>query len=376
MRPQIEQIDFYGNDEQFDEDNIEYLRMVAPETMEAKLADELTPEQVNQYNESNNSNMTKEQIAEEITNSFFRISKNNEVLVLDSIEKVQAYIKEREIPETGDLIKDNILQSFHQIRDYKVRITPQILFKIAKDSLQEVEREKLKEKLEGFAKIFNITAKTGQLALNESAMENITRIARKLEVATLGYSKFVEENAIKSFLYKCDFAFFKPFTEFPRLVPDDVLKKLHEAQSKGVFDEFWVLYLDYSKQKIKSTAQKVKEKDPILFGKVLSDDTDLFYIADWIDEYCDLTLDKFVVEMKKILPNYTIPEVKMPTPKDIAGMLEQKKRLKETFAKTNSKTYKQIYKDLTTSTKKDFVSKFLGIFKSVPLAFRKIVKNS
>lgn len=37
-------------------------------------------------------------------------------------------------------------------------------------------------------------------------------------------------------------------------------------------------------------AQKAK-KDPILFGVIRNSDK-LYYIADWVDEYCDLTLEK------------------------------------------------------------------------------------
>jgi hypothetical protein len=40
-------------------------------------------------------------------------------------------------------------------------------------------------------------------------------------------------------------------------------------------------------------AEVEKAKDPILFG-VLKGTRNLYFIGDWIDEYCDLTLDKFL----------------------------------------------------------------------------------
>jgi hypothetical protein len=47
-------------------------------------------------------------------------------------------------------------------------------------------------------------------------------------------------------------------------------------------------------------AEVEKAKDPILFG-VVKGTRNLYYIGDWIDEYCDLTLDKFlsVLEMEE-----------------------------------------------------------------------------
>ena len=39
--------------------------------------------------------------------------------------------------------------------------------------------------------------------------------------------------------------------------------------------------------------EEAKRKDPILFG-VLAGSRKLYYITDWVDEYCDLSLEKFV----------------------------------------------------------------------------------
>ena len=44
----------------------------------------------------------------------------------------------------------------------------------------------------------------------------------------------------------------------------------------------------------KETAyEEAKRRDPIIFG-VIAGSKKLYYVADWIDEYCDLTLDAFV----------------------------------------------------------------------------------
>ena len=55
----------------------------------------------------------------------------------------------------------------------------------------------------------------------------------------------------------------------------------------------------------KSGKESKPEKDPIIFGAFIQRGKDvlmserLYYIADWIDEYCDLTLEK----LTQIQPN-------------------------------------------------------------------------
>jgi hypothetical protein len=47
---------------------------------------------------------------------------------------------------------------------------------------------------------------------------------------------------------------------------------------------------EYEAQK---AAEEAKRRDPIMFG-VLKDSRKLYYIGSWEDEYCDLTIDKFI----------------------------------------------------------------------------------
>lgn len=43
--------------------------------------------------------------------------------------------------------------------------------------------------------------------------------------------------------------------------------------------------------------EKEKAKDPILFG-VIQGSRKLYFIGDWIDDYCDLTLEKMMKTIK------------------------------------------------------------------------------
>lgn len=85
---------------------------------------------------------------------------------------------------------------------------------------------------------------------------------------------------------------------FIRPVPQEVLEKKKEADKLMVFDNYCVLFYDpeeksFSKTEDEKEAERKKKADPILFG-MIHGSTNLYYITDWIDEYCDLTLEEFL----------------------------------------------------------------------------------
>ena len=64
-------------------------------------------------------------------------------------------------------------------------------------------------------------------------------------------------------------------------------------------DNLYEVFTDYTKKEQRKIAKERREKDPIIFGALKKDGKvldRLYYICDWVDEYCDLTLDKLVNE--------------------------------------------------------------------------------
>lgn len=85
---------------------------------------------------------------------------------------------------------------------------------------------------------------------------------------------------------------------FIRPIPTEIIEKKKFADSLEVFDNYCVLFYDTQKKSYKQTeaekeAERRKKADPILFG-MINGSTNLYYVADWIDEYCDLTLEEFL----------------------------------------------------------------------------------
>lgn len=94
---------------------------------------------------------------------------------------------------------------------------------------------------------------------------------------------------------------------FTRHIPDDVLETKKKADEHHIFDNYCVLHYEpegKGAELIKK--EKERRKDPILFGLLKGSDK-LYFVGDWIDEYCDLTLDKIVEtigEAKEITEEY------------------------------------------------------------------------
>lgn len=102
---------------------------------------------------------------------------------------------------------------------------------------------------------------------------------------------------------------------YVREIPDEAVEAIEKTD--GIFDKYYIIYTDYTGREERRVEAERQSRDPILFGVFEHNAfvADRFYIlADWVDEYCDLTLDKMVAEMKeskpdlKLVKDETIPQ--------------------------------------------------------------------
>ena len=138
--------------------------------------------------------------------------------------------------------------------------------------------------------------KFGQIALCEKIANMIDVV--KFEANLCDEFKFVTEKQVIDLHEKTDKAKNLKLTwikNFNRIIPDAVLEAKEEADKKMVFDNYVVLHYDPENTDTNLTKEEIeRKKDPILFG-VFKNSRKLYYIADWKDEYCDLTLDEMFV---------------------------------------------------------------------------------
>ena len=117
------------------------------------------------------------------------------------------------------------------------------------------------------------------------------------------------------------------------MVPDEVIDKVEKA--RDYFDMLYVAYTDYTGETVRKVEKEKRDKDPILFGAFLvpSDNGNmipsehLFFIADWVDEYCDLTMDQLIESYR----NATGEDILLPV---------------ETFTETDINKIKEAIKEM------------------------------
>lgn len=142
--------------------------------------------------------------------------------------------------------------------------------------------------------IYN-AATIGQIALLEDLIRGMVTNKYESVLFAEGYYYAVNETQIVEFVKKCEKGIKLDYIKnFTRPIPQNIVDKIQHINNLEVFDNYVVLYYDPEGKIYKETAkEEAKRKDPIIFG-VIAGSEKLYYIADWTDEYCDLTLEKFI----------------------------------------------------------------------------------
>jgi hypothetical protein len=107
--------------------------------------------------------------------------------------------------------------------------------------------------------------------------------------------KYITDKKLIEFSEKCEKGLRLDWiSNFTRTIPDNVFKDKIALDEYKIFDNYVVFHYDPEGKATQLTKEEVeKMRDPILFG-VIENSTNLYYIGDWIDDYCDLTFDKLV----------------------------------------------------------------------------------
>lgn len=198
-------------------------------------------------------------------------------------------------------------------------VRPEVYFRFVKFNLSESTREELERKSMRLKKMAEAALEGDQIAVKEELVKFLAACVREMECLEAGYGKYISSADINKYLtfVKGKTVEFKPYDEFPRVVPHEVREKYKEVKDMKLFDEYYVLFNNPSKQVVETTAKKVEkiEKDPILFGRFKYDKNRFFYITDWVDEYCDITLESFTKVMKDNLHPSWEPDLLEPVSK-------------------------------------------------------------
>lgn len=204
-------------------------------------------------------------------------------------------------------------------------MTPYQYFQFVKSKVNEMNDENLNKLYSISSELLEKYKKTGQVKAAKKLAFHIKSILKEKEIIDLGITKFVYRDDIENYIDNIakDVVKIIELKNYTREIPDELVETIEKT--KDIFDEMYVLFTDYTGEVEKKVE---KERDPILFGSFIDRTVDemsqrMYYIGDWVDEYCDLTLDKLVSQTNKSI----VKEISIPN--DTNELINQLNKIQE-----------------------------------------------
>lgn len=223
-------------------------------------------------------------------------------------------------------------------------LNPSEYFNNLKDKIQNITDEELVEFYQGCLTLVEKYKITGQKRVIQKLRFLVDCVEKEREAVKLGINSFVYREDIEEYIDNIskDVVKIIELENYPREIPDEIVDII--SKTKDIFDQFYVVFTDYTGEVEKQVSKERRDKDPILFGSfqkkseqenafsrqeiVMSDR--FYFLGDWIDEYCDLTMDKFLKESGKD----KLKEI--GTPKNIDDIRKELNRLDDNLKIINT----------------------------------------
>ena len=181
---------------------------------------------------------------------------------------------------------------FEKIKSLKETITDESLLKVLELAEQKLKKFKLLKQ-----------AEAAQITTNYISM-----FQKEINIIQAGFTEYVLKTDVEHYMFQLadKTVFCCEIADYPREIPDEITDKI--ADHMDLFDNIYVVFTDYSKKVSDTVKKKTVEKDPVVFGSINFGKVDgqtvigprLYFLGDWVDEYCDLTLDEIISTFDKV----------------------------------------------------------------------------
>lgn len=227
--------------------------------------------------------------------------------------------------------KDSVQVYFDYVKDKFIILKPDYLKKVLGTLPDHIEQCKL----------------NGQDTLALQLEANLITLIKEKILLDNGIDTVILTDDICRYIdaVKNHYVKFCELKHFPRLLPQSVIEKLQNCKERELFDEYYVLFTDYTDEELidkRDREQRVINKDPILFGAFKENDKKFYFIADWEDEYCDVTLDRLISKLHTIDENYKPRVIVEDSAKYINDFLQEQALVEQREHKARKKTRQQI----------------------------------
>lgn len=216
------------------------------------------------------------------------------------------------------------------IENTTLTFTPDQYFHLIKERRQNITDADLQKMYDNCLELLNKYRITGQKKGARKLLFHLECIEREREVVATGVNTFIYRDDIEEYIDNIakDVVKIIELENYEREIPDEIVQLIEQVGGK--FDRLYVLFTDYTGKVERQVEKEARRRDPILFGTFQQDSTRtvidrFYYLGDWEDEFCDLTLDKMVGEVKTATTRNITHTIK--TPEDIAELKEQLEKL-------------------------------------------------
>ena len=206
------------------------------------------------------------------------------------------------------------------------QLTPQQYFEQVKERKHNITDEELVKVYDNCLELLNKYKITGQKKGMRKLMFHLECIEKEREIVKMGINTFIYRDDIEEYIDTVakDTVKIIELENYEREIPDEIVEVI--AATKDKFDQLYIVFTDYTGKVERQIEKERRDKDPILFGTFQNQSNRtvidrFYYLGDWEDEYCDLTLDKMVNETEKAGKRNIVKTIS--TPSDIEELKEQ-----------------------------------------------------
>ena len=172
----------------------------------------------------------------------------------------------------------------------KDTITPSQYFENLKNAKQTITTDALKNSYSIFIKLAKKYDELGQTEFKTESLKKIDFLvdvlSKEEKLIEIGVTTFIYKDVIEDYIENIADKTVKiiEMSRYMRKIPDDLVEVVDKT--KDLFDEFYVVFTDYTGQEERKVEKEHRDKNPILFGvfKNGSNVSDRFYfLGDWVD---------------------------------------------------------------------------------------------
>lgn len=199
--------------------------------------------------------------------------------------------------ETKDLLE------LEKLEEETEELSPAVYFDHVKSSKKKFDRDDQQLILDQTLTMMKKCKITGQTEMAKQLAYRANLALRELDAANKGFDIYVSRKDVEKYVDQIEKKSVKviELRNYTREIPDEHIEKIETAQN--IFDELYIFFTDYTMEETKKVAKERRKKDPIVFGAFIDKldgetkpyvEDKMFFICDWVEENCDLTLEQIV----------------------------------------------------------------------------------